>query len=901
MNSSEIRRKFLDFFKAKGHVVAQSDLLVPANDPTLLFTGAGMNQFKEQFMGKNVTFQRAASCQKCLRTGDLDNVGRTPRHHTFFEMLGNFSFGDYFKKEAIEWAWQFLTVEMGIPADRLWVSVYKDDDEAYRIWKDHMALDPARIVKMGDHDNFWPADAPLKGPNGPCGPCSEIFYDKVPGKGCGSAKCDPSCDCGRFVEIWNLVFTQFERKPDGRLIPLPARNIDTGMGLERITAVMQGVASNFETDLFRPLTEKVRQLTGKTDPAVLNVVADHLRAAVFAISDGVSPSNEKRGYVVRKLIRRAWLKGNSGEGAFIYKMVPDVTRMFKDVYPSLEENREHIAAIVEGEEIRFNETLKEARPVFEEMISLEKGVLRGEDIFKLVDTYGMPLEVIQDMCDDRGVSARMEEFEGFMEKRKEQSRKGSDISCDFIFKPDSFKDAPRPSFSQELPLKASLAFMVKGGVRADVMGEGDCGEVVTSPSSALFYPESGGQTGDKGTISSKGAKMLVVNTILADGRKIHQVTVESGSFSKGDEVCLDLDTSKKSRTAMNHTATHLLQAALRGVLGQNVRQSGSLVDHRRLRFDFTNLKKLSHRQIVEVERLVNGWVEDGIGVCIEEKDIVSAKEEGALSFFGEKYSDVVRVVKVGEKSMELCGGTHVENTRDIRLFKIVAESSVASGIRRIEAVTGDEAEEWIKRKLSEMLRELEGKREFISAEDPEEAISEARNIVDGRTAVSGAVIERLDEYIFPALAEIREKAEKEIKKAEKSRENDVFSEIRTKVEDAASDPRAIKNVKVVSGIFPAADMTLLRKAVTCAEKIARDAVVILAGGTGDKAYIACSVPQVLAGRGFSAREIVSRAAGEIEGSGGGKETFAQAGGKRPEGLSDALESAFKFIEMKQEG
>jgi alanyl-tRNA synthetase len=901
MTSSDIRRKFLDFFKAKGHTEVSSDLLMPGNDPTVLFTGAGMNQFKEQFMGKNVTYTRAATCQKCIRTGDLENVGKTPRHHTFFEMLGNFSFGDYFKKEAIQWAWEFLTEELGISGGKLLVSVHTEDAEAYGIWRDHIGVHPEKIVKLGDHDNFWPADAPLKGPNGPCGPCSEIFYDRGPQKGCTDIKCGISCGCGRFVEVWNLVFTQFDRMPDGKLQPLPARNIDTGMGLERITAVVTGADSNFETDLFAPLIAKARQVTGKADNGALRIIADHARAAVFAINDGIAPSNEKRGYVVRKLIRRAWLKGGFPDGPFIYRMVPDITSMFRDVYPEMDENKEHIAAIIEGEETRFNETLKEACPILEDMISLGNGAITGEDVFKLVDTYGMPPEVIQDICQSRGVTAEMRTFQDFMEKRKEQSRRGSDISGDFIFKPDLFKDAPRQDVSGDLPLDARILLMSKNGAIAPKMGKGDRGEIVTDPASGKFYAESGGQVGDKGFISGSGGRMRVVNTLSSDGRIIHQVEVESGSFSQGDKVVVDLDLDKRERATMNHTATHLLQAALRSVLGGQVKQSGSLVDHRKLRFDFTHLKKLSQREIRAVEELVNGWIEEGISVCIEEKEITEAKAEGALSFFGEKYSDQVRVVKVGERSMELCGGTHVSNTADIRLFKIVSESSVASGIRRIEAVTGEDAEEWVREKLRMLLSSFDDNRECFCDEQAEGVFSEARNIADGRSGVDRSSLRRCEEVLFPDLISMGEKAEKAKKKNEKSRESDMFNELRAKVDDASENPRMVGSAKLISCVFSSADMTLLRKASSYAGKASPDAVVIMGSVSGDKAYIVCSVPEGLAGKGFSAREIVSYAASEIEGSGGGKDTFAQAGGKRPGGLHGAVEKAVEFIEMKQEG
>lgn len=869
MTSSDIRRKFIDFFKQKGHVEVPSDLLMPGNDPTVLFTGAGMNQFKEQFMGKNITYSRAASCQKCLRTGDLDNVGKTPRHHTFFEMLGNFSFGDYFKKEAIQWAWEFLTVVLGISSEKLFVSVYRDDVEAYSIWKDQVGIDPKKIEKLGEHDNFWPADAPLKGPNGPCGPCSEIFYDRGVSTGCGSENCGVSCDCGRFVEVWNLVFTQFERMPDGKLEALPARNIDTGMGLERITAVVCGADNNFETDLFLPLISKIEKMTKKKDLTALRVIADHVRAVVFAINDGVAPSNEKRGYVVRKLIRRAWLKGRYNEEPFIFELVPLVIAMFHDTYPEMEENMGHIAAIVEGEERRFIETLRQAEPVLEDMISSRNGTITGEDVFKLVDTYGMPLEVISDICESRGALAMMDGFHKFMEKRKEQSRKGSAISCEFIFKPDIFKDAPRPEFSDELPLNAIIAFMVKNGNVTNVLKQGDCGEIQLSPSSGMFYAEAGGQVGDRGFITRSGSEMVILNTLLSDGRKIHQVTVESGVFSLGDTVKIDLDMETKRKVKSNHTATHLLQSALRAVLGTHVKQAGSFVDQRKLRFDFTYLKKLSSKEVSTVETIVNEWIEEGIDVCIEEKEIARAKEEGALSFFGEKYADVVRVVKVGKRSMEFCGGTHVSNTSDIRLFKIVSESSVASGIRRIEAVTGDEAEEWLREKVKDLLSSLEGKRADIPCEEPYDGvISEARDISEGRKDVSAEVLKRFEDVILPALMALKDKVERERKKAEKTRDSDVFSDIKMSMDDAVNSPIMAGAVKLISMILPLADMSLLRKAASYVSKASPDSAVFLGGGSGEKAYIVCLLPESLVNKGLSAKDIISDAACEIGGSGG---------------------------------
>lgn len=898
MTSHEIRQKFLDFFKNKEHVVVSSDLLVPRNDPTLLFTGAGMNQFKDQFMGKNVTYTRAASCQKCLRTGDLENVGKTPRHHTFFEMLGNFSFGDYFKKEAILWAWEFMTEVMGVPEEKLWISVYKEDDEAYNIWLNDVGIPKEKIVKLGAHDNFWPADAPEKGPNGPCGPCSEIFYDWGEDVGCKEPSCGPDCDCGRFVEVWNLVFTQFDRQPDGELKPLPSKNIDTGMGLERMTSVIQDVSTNFETDLFIPIIEGIKKHTGSLSESDLNLVADHVRAASFSIADGVSPSNEKQGYVVRKLIRRAWLRESSGEEPFLYKLVPIVTKIFKDVYPELDEKREHIAAIVEEEEKRFKDTIQSAIPVFEEMIQGDTKVLTGEQAFKLFDTYGLPLEVIEDLSSEKGIEIKRDEFNVLMEKRKEESRKGSDITGDFIFKPDQFNYAPRPESKEELPLKGTVAFIVKSDGPAETLSEGEAGEIVTDPQSSTFYSEAGGQVGDTGLITGKNLKMRVSNTLESDGRKILCVHVEEGEVKKGDAITLDLNADTKARTAMNHTATHLLQAALRSVLGDHVKQSGSLVDHKRLRFDFTHMKKLSDREVAKVETMVNKWISEGISVSKEEKDLTDAKEEGALSFFGEKYSDTVRVITIGDESKELCGGTHVDNTREIGLFKITQETSIASGIRRVEAVTGEEVELWIKDSLKNLMEEIKEKGGFCEGKKEDDVLSAAQNIMDGRVEIDQAIVSDFDVTIHPGLLELKERLEKAVKKEKKEKQDDLFNELKVKMDDAAQNPEDVSGVKLVSCIFPDAGMQVLRKAASYLEKRSASSVVILAGSEEGKAYLVCAVPGDLAKKGISAKELVASAAERINGSGGGKETFAQAGGDNPEGLKDAIGEVKRIMEEK---
>jgi len=907
MRSDDIRKKFLEFFERKDHRIVESDLLVPRDDPTLLFTGAGMNQFKDQFMGNNITFKRAATCQKCLRTGDLENVGRTPRHHTFFEMLGNFSFGDYFKKDAILWAWEFMTKEMAFPADRLWISVYTDDDESYGIWKDLVKVPGGRIVKLGAGDNFWPADAPAKGPNGPCGPCSEIFYDWGPERGCGRPDCGPSCSCGRFVEIWNLVFTEFERKPDGTLVPLPNKNIDTGMGLERICSAVQGVYSNFETDVFETLINDIKKefqnSSEKPGPDDIYLIADHLRAAVFAIADGVSPSNESRGYVVRKLIRRAFLRSGL-KAPFLYNLVPAVTGFMKGIYPELGEKREHISAIINEEETRFKDTLDSAMPVYEDMVSSSDGRLSGEDIFKLVDTYGLPLDVIEDESSSRGIGLDMAAFEGLMEKRKEESRKGSNISTDFIFQPDLFMDAPNPGHSDDMPLEAEIIFIVKDGGAGPVINEGDRGELLTSPQSARFYAEGGGQVGDKGVIRKSGGLIEITNTYDAGGRKVMEVLVKEGSFSTGDKVEISLDRDAKLSTARNHTATHLLQAALRNVLGEHVRQSGSYVDSRRLRFDFTHMRKLTDRELGKIEVIVNEWVKNGIGLSKDVKPVAEARGEGALSFFGEKYGDTVRVVSVGGVSKEFCGGDHVDNTSEIGIIKIVNETSVASGIRRIEAVTGVNAENWVRSSVKRLMDEAEkifddcGGRDKTGEHVPDlaEAVKLSEKIMKKNGEVDINTLMDYENIIKPAFDRAAEYAGKCRKKRQKSEDEGAFNILKNKLDDAIDAGDMIGGIRFISGVFEETPPGLVRKAIAYAGKKLGGGIVILGSSNAGKATLLCSVSQDLVSRGYSARGIIDKVVGVISGGGGGNDTFAQAGGKKPGGLRPALDECRKIIE-----
>ena len=845
MLSKDIRKKFLEFFKSKKHTVVPSDSLVPKADPTLLFTSAGMNQFKDQFLGHNVTYKKAASSQKCLRTADLENVGRTPSHHTFFEMLGNFSFGDYFKKEAILWGWEFMTKTLGVEKGKLWVSVYTDDKEAYKIWRDLVKVPEKKIVKFGAKDNFWPANAPKDGPNGPCGPCSEIFYDWGKDTGCGKKTCNPSCDCGRFIEVWNLVFTQFARKEGGKLGPLPNKNIDTGMGLERITAVMQGVKTNFETDLFAPIIEEIKEHNPKLKTRNLNAIADHVRAVTFAIADGIAPSNEERGYVIRKLIRRAYLHAGA-KGPFLYNLVPKIVEIMKDAYPELSGKREEISLIVKEEEEKFRHTLEVTMPILNENLKAAKGgILSGEEIFKLVDTYGLPFEVIEEKAGKNKIKLGIDAFHKLMAKRRELSRKKSKIEGD-IFALNLFVKAPAGTRSDKMPLNAKIAFMVKEKKEAGKVREGDIVELMTDPESAMFYAESGGQIGDRGTIEADKGSMRILNTIKVDKKMVHIAKVTKGNIAKGDSVKIELDSEIKKRIARNHTATHLMHTALRKVLGEHVHQAGSLVAEDRLRFDFTHMKKMTDREIEKIESMVNEQIEKASDVKKESKSLDAAKEEGAIALFGEKYADEVKVVSVPGYSKEVCGGTHVDNTKDIGVFKIMRETSVASGVRRIEALTGERAKEWIK----------ENEKQQAKAEK--------------------ALKEKEEEKTL---------AKKKLKEAEED------------IELIIKNAKAIKGVKVILEKIEGANMGVLRSLSDKIKSREKSCLIVLGSETEGRANLILTGTKDLVSKGFNASALIKDLAKIVEGSGGGRPDFAQAGGKDP----SKLKKVFEFAEKSAAG
>ena len=841
MSSADIRKSFLEFFRSKGHKIVASDLLVPASDPTLLFTSAGMNQFKEQFLGHNVTYRKAASSQKCLRTADLDKVGKTPSHHTFFEMLGNFSFGNYFKKEAILWAWEFLTETLKIKEGKLWASVYKDDEESYAIWKDSVKVPSERIVKLGAGENFWPSNAPKNGPNGPCGPCSEIFYDWGKDTGCGKKGCNPSCSCGRFVEVWNLVFTQHDRKDGGRLESLPNKNIDTGMGLERITAVMQKVKTNFETDIFTPIINKIKKHNPKLKTESLNAIADHARAVTFAICDGVAPSNEERGYVIRKLIRRAYLRGEAKK-PYLYNVIPKVVEIMNDVYPELLAKREEISLIVKEEEEKFRHTLSTAMPILEEDLKTAKGrLLDGNKIFKLVDTYGLPLEIIEGLAKKGKIKLDIKGFHSLMDKRKEISRKKSKIEED-IFALNMFAKAPTPACSEKMPLKTKIAFMVKGKKVAGSAFSGDVIEVMTDPQSVLFYTEAGGQVGDTGELKTESAALRISNTVRIDDKTIHVAEVVKGQIAKGDIAELTLDITRKDKIAKNHTATHLLHSALRKVLGNHVHQAGSAVDENRLRFDFTHMKKLSEREFEEVESIVNNNIKKAIPLKKRETTLNEAKKEGAIALFGEKYGAKVKVISAGDFSKEVCGGTHVDNTKDIEFFKIIRESSVASGVRRIEALTSKEASMWL-----EESEKLAREKEKFAKKKEKEAFREKEKLKGIEAGLKG-IIENAED---------------------------------------------IKGKKIIVTEMKGANLGILRKLADKIKSAEKIPFVMLASEDRGKVNLVLALGDEVVSKGYNASIILKDVAKVVDGSGGGRADFAQAGGKDPSKLNAALEIARK--------
>ncbi|MFA5093083.1 MAG: alanine--tRNA ligase [Candidatus Omnitrophota bacterium] len=877
MTADILREKFLDFFKAKNHKIVESDSLVPKEDPTVLFTPAGMNQFKKEFMGFDAGFKRAATSQRCLRTDDLDKVGKTSAHHTFFEMLGNFSFGDYFKEEAISWAWEFLTKELKIDPKILMVSVYQDDDQAYKIWKEKIGLPAEKIVKLGDKDNFWPADAKTKGPNGPCGPCSEIFYDFGPNVGCKEKSCDPSCSCGRFVEIWNLVFTQFNRREDATLEPLPNKNIDTGMGLERLAAVMQGKKNNFETELFAPIIKEIQrsaQLSPKDNTKILYAIADHIRAVIFSIYDGISPSNEGRGYIVRKIIRKSvlHLKSLGIEKPFLNKLVGLVAQIMHKPYPDLKNKQEDIARVILNEENNFISTLKLSSALVEAEIKVVKNKLDVDPIkdgfimvnaatsgilgvaaFRLYDTHGIPAEITKEELVKRQIKVDQNFdrlFEDELEKQKNLSKSSSKMKGDVFGAKGLGLKIKVTKFVgyKEDSIEAKILAILKDGKEINETSAKDTLQIVLDQTP--FYAESGGQVGDIGEIVNGKNIFEVLDTQKIDNVVLHIGKVKAGIFKSQDMVTARINTQRRENITRNHTATHILQAALREVLGNHVQQQGSLVSEDKFRFDFTHFKGLSKEELNRVEEIANKVISHDNMVNSKEMSLAQAKKTGALAFFEEKYGEDVRVISIGDVSKELCGGTHLNHVKEIGLIKIISEGSVASGVRRIEGATAKFAQQFIK-------------------DQEQKAIAEAA----------------------------KKKNADELREKEKNRSQQVLSSLDKLLPKLLDKKVKINGVNVVFSCEDNLDMPALR---VLADKLKEELLsVVIALGSADqeqkKAYLVIAVTEDLLAKGIDAGSLIRQVAVLIGGSGGGRSDFAQAGGTNPSNFTLAFEKLSDII------
>jgi alanyl-tRNA synthetase len=874
MTGNQIRQTFLAYFKNHGHQVVRSSSLIPRDDPTLLFTNAGMVQFKRVFIGEDQRdYARAVTSQKCVRAGgkhnDLENVGYTARHHTFFEMLGNFSFGDYFKEKAIEHAWDLLINGYGLPENQLWVSVYLDDDEAYDIWNRKIGVPAERIVRLGEKDNFW-----SMGDTGPCGPCSEILIDRGEAYGCKSPDCKVGCECDRYLEIWNLVFMQFNRDEEGKMTPLPRPSIDTGMGLERIAAVCQNVATNYETDLLFPIIEKMVVLSGKAFGTVqevdvaMKVIADHSRAAAFLIGDGVLPSNEGRGYVLRRILRRAIRYGrNLGLSGFLHQTAQVVFDIMKEPYPELWENRSFILNVIENEEKRFSETLDNGLKLLNDSIadlkSRNQSILPGELIFKLYDTFGFPTDILRDILRDGAMTLDMEGFNAAMDRQREQSRS----TTAFTGAHDAFKALSakgiRPVFMgyQALSCNAKILAMVKDGAEVHQAFSGEEIDLVTD--TTPFYGESGGQVGDRGIISGKDGEIRVNDTLKdPTGLIIHKGLVMSGTLQTGDTVNLSVDRTNREAIARNHTATHILHAVLRDVLGDHVKQSGSMVSPERLRFDFTHFSQVDPETLNRIEVLVNRHIRENAGVSLEEMEAEQAFKSGAMALFEEKYGDRVRVISLAEFSKELCGGTHCDRTGDIGLFKIVSESSVAAGIRRIEAITGEAAVLHVQQ-TSGILAEISSRLREKS--------------------------ETLVERIEKLLADLK-KSEKQVEKLQTAKAAESTGQ-------AGDDIADINGTKVIIRKVDVDKPAMLRDLADRFKDQIKSGVVVLGSVSDSKALLIAAVTKDLVNR-YHAGNIIKEIAGIVGGGGGGRPDMAQAGGSQPENLDQALARAKEIIQKQ---
>jgi alanyl-tRNA synthetase len=873
MTGNEIRTQFLKYFEKHHHRIVRSSSLVPQDDPTLLFINAGMVQFKRVFLGEDKRdYVRATTSQKCVRAGgkhnDLENVGYTARHHTFFEMLGNFSFGDYFKEGAIDFAWDLLTNGYGLPADKLYGSIYLDDDEAYDLWRKNIGLPDDRIVRFGEEDNFW-----SMGDTGPCGPCSEILLDRGEQYGCDRPDCAVGCECDRYLEIWNLVFMQFNRDASGEMTPLPKPSIDTGMGLERIVTVIQDVETNYDTDLIRPIIQKAEELAqqgfGESREAdvALKVIADHSRAAAFLIGDGIMPANEGRGYVLRRILRRAIRYGrNIGlDKPFLHKTAGVVFDIMKPAYPELSEAAAFITNIIENEEVRFLETLDTGLKLLNDTLSEIKarGETRvpGDVIFKLYDTFGFPVDIVRDVVRDENMSLDMEGFDSAMDEQRARSRS---VTA-FASISDAYKKLSARGFKPEfrgyqtLTTDSRVKLIVEGGQEISEAAAGQSIELVADETP--FYAESGGQVGDCGKITARNFEMQVSDTIKdPTGLIIHKGNVTAGKIKKGQKVTLSVDGAKRNATELNHTATHILHAVLRDVLGEHVKQAGSLVAPDRLRFDFTHFSHVDPETLTEIETRVNRRIRDNVPTETEEMEADAAFESGATALFEEKYGDRVRVISLSDFSKELCGGTHTGKTGDIGLFKIVSESSIASGVRRIEALTGQGALAYVQKRS----RILEDSAHLVK-EKPDALTAKIKKMIGDLKAL-----------------------EKEI--------DQLKAKIAT--ESAESEGEAVQTIndtKVLIQKVTVDNPAALRDLADRLKEKVKSGIVVLGSVSGAKVFLIVGVTKDLTDR-FHAGNVIKQIAATVGGSGGGRPDMAQAGGTQPENLDQALKKAREVIE-----
>ncbi len=862
--SQQLRQTFLEYFIAQGHTLVASSSLVPANDPTLLFTNAGMVQFKDLFLGlEKHSYTRATTAQCCIRAGgkhnDLDNVGYTARHHTFFEMLGNFSFGDYFKREAIQYAWDFLTTVLHLPPEKLWITVYEEDQEAAKIWLEEIGIDPKRFSYCGVKDNFW-----SMGDTGPCGPCSEIFYDHGPSIA-GGPPGSPDADGDRYVEIWNLVFMEFDRSADGQLIPLPKPSVDTGMGLERLTAVMQGVHNNYDTDLFIPLIDAILQLAGLSDRQNISarVIADHIRSCTFLIADGVIPSNEGRGYVLRRIIRRAIRHGHhlGLRDPFFYQLVAILVEIMGSAYLQLTSARSRIEQILLQEEQQFSKTLEQGFKLFNQVTAdLEDKTIPGDIVFKLYDTYGFPADLTADIARERGLHIDQAGFEREMNKQRKKSQEKSQFHADYL----SVASLDEPSVFtgyEHLEQDARITALFLDQQPVNALTEGQNGIVVLDHTP--FYAESGGQVGDQGRLQGKEGWFEINNTQKQGQSILHLGTLKGGQLQVGETIQANVNIAKRQATALNHSATHLLHAALKKLLGSHVEQKGSLVEPERLRFDFVHFSPLSEEEIKAIERLVNEQIRQNHMAQTEVMSVEEATQSGALALFGEKYGEKVRVLSLGNFSKELCGGTHVGRTGDIGLFKIISETGIAAGVRRIEAITGQYALELMEnneRVLKDIVEFLKSDRDLVT-EKLRQLISDHRRLEK--------TVEQLQAKLSHQLSgELVEKA------------------------------RNIQEIRVLSIKLDVTDSKALRNTLDQLKITLAPAVIVLALVHEDKIQLIAFVSDDARLNKIHAGELVNFVAEQVGGKGGGRKDMAQAGGTLPKNLATALESVYEWVQER---